>query len=176
MHRIHGILAALALLALPLFATPILADDSKGRPAFTDVVRVHGTIVDVAVADRRFSTLVSALTAANLVGVLQGPGPFTVFAPTNEAFAKIPPGLLNAILADPALLTSVLTYHVAPGVRDLRNAFETRDFATVQGQRVYAERNRFELRINNSRVQGAIVRTGNGVIYVIDSVLLPQFR
>ena len=176
MPRLLGLLAALVLSALPPFIVPAHADHPNNRPAFAEVVRVNATIAEVAVGDRRFSTLVAAPGAANLLSALQGPGPFTVFAPTNDAFANIPPGLLNGILADTALLTSVLTYHVAPGVRDLRQAFETHDFATLQGQRVYVERDRFTLRVNNAKVQGAAVRASNGVIYVIDSVLLPQFR
>jgi uncharacterized surface protein with fasciclin (FAS1) repeats len=70
----------------------------------------------------------------------------------------------------------VLLYHVAPGVKDLRFQFDTRDFTTVQGQELYAERERDRLSINNSRVLGRVIRADNGVIYVIDSVLLPQYR
>lgn len=139
-------------------------------------VKAPGTIVDVALGNPNFSTLVSALGAANLVATLQGPGPFTVFAPTNGAFAKVPPAVLNLLLSDPAALASVLTYHVLAGAKDLRFRFLAKDFATVQGQEVYVERERDGLKVNNSVVSGAPIVTTNGVIYVIDSVLLPQYR
>ncbi|WP_198683460.1 fasciclin domain-containing protein [Peristeroidobacter agariperforans] len=146
------------------------------RPAFTQVQRVDGTIVDVAVGNPAFSTLVTALQAADLVTTLQGPGPFTVFAPTNEAFKKIPAGVLNFLLADQDALTDVLLYHVVPGVRDLRYQFSPRDLRTVQEQDVYVDRERDILQINNSLVSGQVIRTDNGIIYVVDSVLLPQYR
>jgi uncharacterized surface protein with fasciclin (FAS1) repeats len=173
---------AVLLLALSTAAAgpvPSFAGDSAqtaSRPEITRVARATGTIVDVAVGNPAFSTLVTALQAADLVTTLQGPGPFTVFAPTDEAFAKIPAPLLNFLLANPDQLRSVLLYHVAPGVKDLRFQFDTRDFTTVQGQELYAERERDRLSINNSRVLGRVIRADNGVIYVIDSVLLPQYR
>jgi uncharacterized surface protein with fasciclin (FAS1) repeats len=139
-------------------------------------IRVQGTIVDVAVGDPAFSTLVSALTAADLVTTLQGPGPFTVFAPTNDAFAKVPAPILNLLLSDVEALRNVLLYHVAPRRLDLRFQFNPRDIKTVQGQEVYAERERNVLRINNSEVVLRPIVASNGVIYVIDSVLLPQYR
>ena len=167
---------AAALAASVLLAGPAAAS-GKGAPEINKIVRVKGTIVDVAVGNPAFSTLVTALGAAQLVDVLQGPGPFTVYAPTNDAFAKIPADVLNGLLADPAgALTEVLLYHVTPGKQDLRFAYLTRDLRTVQGQEVFAERERNTLFINNSRVLGSAIVTDNGVIYVIDSVLLPQYR
>jgi uncharacterized surface protein with fasciclin (FAS1) repeats len=145
-------------------------------PDFVKPVRVSGTIVDVAVSNPAFSTLVTALTAAGLVSTLQGPGPFTVFAPTNDAFAKVPAPVLNLLLSNTAALTDVLLYHVTGGIQDLRYAFVPRDIKTVQGQQVFAERERDRLFINNSRVIGQPIVTDNGVIYVVDSVLLPQYR
>jgi len=130
----------------------------------------------VAVSNPAFSTLVTALTAAGLVSTLQGPGPFTVFAPTNAAFAKVPAPVLNLLLSNTAALTDVLLYHVAGGYRDLRYTFVPRDIKTVEGQQVFAERERDALFINNSRVIGQPIVTDNGVIYVVDSVLLPQYR
>jgi uncharacterized surface protein with fasciclin (FAS1) repeats len=150
--------------------------DGAARPAFTQVKRVDGTIVDVAAGNPAFSTLVTALQAADLVTTLQGRGPFTVFAPTNDAFAKIPAGVLNLLLADPDALADVLLYHVVPGAKDLRFQYSPRDVRTVQKQDVYVDRERETLQINNSLVSGQVIRTDNGVIYVIDSVLLPQYR
>ena len=168
-------LAAAAVLTLTLSAsTTALADDAQ--PAFEQIRQVQGTIVDVAVGSEDFSTLVAALQAADLVTTLQGPGPFTVFAPTNEAFAKIPPALLNYLLSDPEDLTATLLYHVVPGVNDVRYQYKARDLRTAQGQEVFADREGDALWINNARVKGRVIQTDNGVIYIIDSVLLPQYR
>jgi uncharacterized surface protein with fasciclin (FAS1) repeats len=170
---------AAAVLALGL-ANGASADDDHGerarKPAFTQINRVHGTIVEAAVGNPAFSTLVTALQAADLVTTLQGRGPFTVFAPTNEAFAQIPSGVLNFLLANPEALTDVLLYHVVPGARDFRVQFRPRDIATVQGQDVFVDREVDKLQINNAFVSGQVIRTDNGFIYVIDSVLLPQYR
>ncbi|MBM3770811.1 MAG: hypothetical protein FJW27_05890 [Acidimicrobiia bacterium] len=99
------------------------------------MVHVDADIVDVAVSNPAFSTLVTAVTAAGLVNTLKGPGPFTVFAPTDAAFAGLPSLLLNAALSDPrGLLTSILTYHVASGIYDPRYALIPREIRSVQGQ------------------------------------------
>jgi len=171
----HFVAALLLAACLPIVS---FANHPPGnqQPEFTRVTRVEGTIVDVAVGTPGFTTLVAALTAANLVDTLAGPGPFTVFAPTDAAFAKIPPGILSFLLSNPDVLANVLLFHVVPGVKDLRFQFFPRDLKTALGQEVFAERERNELRINNSLVQGRVIRTSNGVIYVIDSVLQPQFR
>jgi uncharacterized surface protein with fasciclin (FAS1) repeats len=131
------------------------------------------TIVDIAVDNDDFSTLVTAVTAAGLVDVLSGPGPFTVFAPTNAAFAALPAGALDAVLADPNLLAAVLTYHVVAGDVRAADVVGLSRAATVQGE---------YLRIgtaNGVTVDGAnVVATdivaSNGVIHVIDAVLLPK--
>lgn len=173
----RGSAAILATVAFLSFgAMPLTAAAQTSPPKFTELYRSHGTIVDEAVSNPNFSTLVTALQAADLVTTLQGPGPFTVFAPTNAAFGKIPPAILNFLLADPAALRSVLLYHVVPGAQDLRFAFRTRDLRTVQGQEVYVEREDPRLNVNNARVQWKTIRTTNGIIYIVDSVLLPQFR
>lgn len=173
-QAVAAVVAASVLVGGPAMAS---GNFSNARiPEIAKPVRVSGTIVDVAVSNPAFSTLVTALTAANLVSTLQGPGPFTVFAPTNDAFAKVPAPVLNLLLSDPAALTSVLLYHVTAGNQDLRFAFLSRDIKTVQGQEVFAERERDTLFINNSRVIGRPIVTDNGVIYVVDSVLLPQYR
>jgi uncharacterized surface protein with fasciclin (FAS1) repeats len=141
-------------------------------------VRVHGTIVDVAVKTPALSTLVTALTAANLVTTLQGPGPFTVFAPTNEAFSKVPAPVLSFLLSDVAALKSVLLYHVAAGkVTDFDR--EPTAVTTVQGEKVFIRAGyhsgEIVLTVNNSNVVLQPIEVDNGVVYVIDSVLLPQF-
>ncbi|HET9445926.1 MAG TPA: fasciclin domain-containing protein [Steroidobacteraceae bacterium] len=175
----HFAYVALASVAMSLGVAGAAAAEHRDRPAqpaFTQVKRVNGTIVDVAAGNPAFSTLVTALQAADLVATLQGPGPFTVFAPTNDAFAKIPAGVLNFLLANPDALADVLLYHVVPGSKDLRYQFSPRDLRTVQKQDVYVDRERDRLQINNSFVSGHVIRTDNGVIYVVDSVLLPQYR
>jgi uncharacterized surface protein with fasciclin (FAS1) repeats len=174
-QAVAAVLAATVLVGGPAMATG--TSSNAGIPDIAKPVRVSGTIVDVAVSNPAFSTLVTALTAAGLVGTLQGPGPFTVFAPTNDAFAKVPAPVLNLLLSDTAALTSVLLYHVTGGRQDLRFTFVApRDIKTVQGQEVFAERERDTLFINNSRVIGRPIVTDNGVIYVVDSVLLPQYQ
>lgn len=180
MSRSSVAATSLAALLMSFLAQAVHADGNRNSkyhvPENAQVARVQGTIVDVAVGNPAFSTLVTALQAANLVTTLQGKGPFTVFAPTNDAFAKIPPALLNFLLANPEQLTSVLLYHVTPGIKDVRFQYVPRDVATVQGQDVYADREGDDLLINNAKVTGRVLRTDNGVIYVIDSVLLPQYR
>ncbi len=167
---------ASALVASLVVAGPAAAS-GKGGAEINKLVRVKGTIAQVAASNPDvFSTLVFALGEAKLVDVLQGPGPFTVFAPTNDAFAKIPAEVLGNLVGDTAALTEVLLYHVAPGKQDLRYAFVPRDLRTVQGQEVFADRERNTLFINNSQVIGSAIVTDNGVIYVVDSVLLPQYR
>jgi len=178
-RALAAVMAATAFVGVPSMAADSASNataSNAGAATIDNPLRVHGTIVDVAVSNPAFSTLVTALTAANLVTTLQGPGPFTVFAPTNDAFAKVPPAVLNLLLSDTKALTNVLLYHVIGGRRDLSKAFQTRDIKTVQGQEVYAEREGNILFVNNSKVIGRPIVTDNGVIYVIDSVLLPQYR
>ncbi|MGE0827020.1 MAG: fasciclin domain-containing protein [Candidatus Binatia bacterium] len=141
----------------------------------TDPVHFNGTIVDAAVATPDFSTLVTAVTAAGLVDALSQPGNLTVFAPTNDAFANIPPAVLHAILADQSLLTSVLTYHVVAGSVHPRIAVVPREVDTLQGQGVFLSLDRDGPRVNQSNIACQAVQTSNGTIWIIDSVLLPQF-
>jgi uncharacterized surface protein with fasciclin (FAS1) repeats len=131
-------------------------------------------IVDTAVAAGSFSTLVKAVQAAGLVETLKGPGPFTVFAPTDEAFAKLPPGTLDAVLADKAKLTAILTYHVVPGkvmAKDVAG-LNGKSAKTVQGGELSIDTT------NGVKVGGATViqpdiEATNGVIHVINTVLIP---
>ena len=132
--------------------------------------------MDVATSDQNFSTLVAALQAAGLTDTLEGAGPFTVFAPTNEAFEEMPKAVLDALIANPDQLAEVLKYHTAQGEVDVRFDYTPTALATVQGQNVFVDREFNDLRINNSKVVGPVIEASNGVIYVIDSVLLPQYR
>ncbi|MEM6701688.1 MAG: fasciclin domain-containing protein [Acidobacteriota bacterium] len=129
-------------------------------------------IVDTAVAAGSFNTLVTAVKAAGLVDTLKGEGPFTVFAPTDEAFAALPEGTLEALLADKAKLTAVLTYHVVSGKVMAADVVKITEAATVQGGKVAVDASN-GVKINNATVVTADIETSNGVIHVIDTVLIP---
>jgi hypothetical protein len=136
--------------------------------------KCDNTIVDVAVGNADFSTLVKAVQAAGLVDTLNGEGPFTVFAPTNEAFAKIPADQLNAILADKAKLTSILTYHVVPGkimAADLKPGEQS--VTTVEGSEAQVIVNDAGATYADANISATDVEACNGVIHVIDSVVVP---
>ena len=137
-------------------------------PATTDQ-----TVVEIASSNPDFSTLVSAVTKADLVTTLSGAGPFTVFAPTNEAFAKIPADQLNAILADQAQLTKILTYHVVPGMVMASDLQPTQMVKTVEGQDVDIKVADGKATINGCNIVKTDIMGSNGVIHVIDCVLLP---
>lgn len=129
-------------------------------------------IVDTAIAAGSFKTLVAAVQAAGLVETLKGPGPFTVFAPTDEAFAKIPKAQLDALLADKAKLTAVLTYHVVPG-KIMAADVKAGKLKTVQGQELTLGTTG-GVTVDNARVTATDVTASNGVIHVIDTVVLPR--
>lgn len=133
-------------------------------------------IVDIAASNDQFSTLVTAVTAADLADTLKGPGPFTVFAPTNAAFDKLPAGTVETLLMpeNKAQLVEVLTYHVIPGaVTSDQLAGQRTNVATVQGQTVHVD-GRNGVRVNKARVTQADIIASNGVIHRIDTVLLPD--
>ena len=129
-------------------------------------------IVDTAVAAGSFKTLATALQAAGLIDTLKGPGPFTVFAPTDAAFAKIPKADLDALLKDKAKLTAVLTYHVVPG-RVMAKDVKAGSVKTVQGGMLTLGTTG-GVTVNNAKVVQADVVASNGVIHVIDTVVLPK--
>ena len=133
------------------------------------------TIVDVAVEAGSFGTLVTAVKAAGLVDVLSGEGPFTVFAPTDAAFAKLPAGTLQSLLDNPDALRAVLTYHVLPGrvmASDVLAAEQVRPM-TVQGEALNVRVSGSSVMVNDARVTATDVEASNGVIHVIDTVVLP---
>jgi len=129
-------------------------------------------IVDTAVAAGSFKTLATALQAAGLVDTLKGKGPFTVFAPTDEAFAKIPKAQLDALLADKAKLTAVLTYHVVPG-KVMAKDVKAGKVKTVQGAELTLGTTG-GVTVDGAKVTKADIVADNGVIHVIDSVVLPK--
>ncbi len=131
-------------------------------------------IVDTAISAGNFNTLVTAVQAAGLVDTLKGEGPFTVFAPTDEAFAKLPKDQLDALLADKDALTKVLTYHVVSGkIMSGDIAGKTMNVATVEGSDIKVNA-KSGVMINDANVVKADIATSNGVIHVIDSVILPN--
>ncbi len=129
-------------------------------------------VVDTAVAAGNFKTLATALQAAGLIDTLKGKGPFTVFAPTDAAFAKIPKADLDALLKDKAKLTAVLTYHVVPGkvmAKDVKAGM----VKTVQGSDITIATTGGVM-VNNAKVTATDINASNGVIHVIDTVLMPK--
>lgn len=129
-------------------------------------------IVDTAVANGNFKTLAAALTAAGLIDTLKGPGPFTVFAPTDAAFAKIPKADLDALLKDKAKLTAVLTYHVVAG-KVMAKDVKAGKVKTVQGSELTITTTGGVM-VDNAKVTATDVAADNGVIHVIDTVVIPK--
>ena len=130
-------------------------------------------LVETAVAADQFKTLVAALEKAELVDTLKGKGPYTVFAPTDAAFAKLPPGALENLLKDQEKLAAVLTYHVVPG-KVMSADVKPGKVKTVQGQALTVATKDGGVTVNDARVIKTDVTASNGVIHVIDSVVLPN--
>ena len=136
----------------------------------------QGDIVDVAVSAGQFNTLAAALEAADLVGTLKGDGPFTVFAPTDEAFAKLPAGTIEHLLKpeNRDQLTAILTYHVVPGKVYAADVIKLDSAATVNGSNVTIRVSDAGVSIDDAMVVKADIGASNGVIHVIDTVILPR--
>lgn len=132
-----------------------------------------GDIVDTAVSAGQFKTLVKAVQAADLVNTLKGKGPFTVFAPTDEAFAKLPAGALEALLQDKEKLAAVLTYHVVPG-KVMAAQVKPGQVKTVEGQSLTVSSMGGVVMVDNAKVVKTDILASNGVIHVIDTVVLPK--
>jgi uncharacterized surface protein with fasciclin (FAS1) repeats len=132
-------------------------------------------IVDTAVAAGQFNTLATALTAAGLVDTLKGPGPFTVLAPTDAAFAKLPAGTVDSLLKpeNKAKLTAILTYHVVPGKVMAADVVKLKEAKTVNGAMVKIKANGSNVMVNDAKVTATDIAASNGVIHVIDTVILP---
>ncbi len=155
-------LSAFSVLALLAFA-----------PASSAAQSSDNDIVETAVAAGSFTTLVAALQAADLVAVLQGEGPFTVFAPTDAAFAKLPEGTVEALLADKEALTRVLTYHVVAGAVMAADVVKLSSAETVAGISAPIEVKDGKVYVAGAEVSTTDIATSNGVIHIIDSVMLP---
>ena len=157
------IVSTAALAALLALAAPARADHHEGKD-----------IVDTAVAAGSFQTLAKALGEAGLVSTLKGPGPFTVFAPTDEAFAKLPAGALDQLLADKEKLKAVLLYHVVAGKVTAKDVVKLTSAKTVQGGSVAISAKGGKVMVDGATVATADVMASNGVIHVIDTVLMPR--
>ena len=163
-----------AALAAALTLSACSSDSDTASDSMTEETTV-GTIVDVAAGDGSFSTLVAAVTAAGLVETLSGEGPFTVFAPTDEAFAALPAGVLDALLLpeNKAVLAQILTYHVVSG-KIMAADVTAGDVATVEGQNIKVATPEAEgVTVNGAAVVVADVPASNGVIHAINAVILP---
>lgn len=135
-----------------------------------------GDVVDTAVKAGSFKTLVAAVQAASLVDTLKGTGPFTVFAPTDAAFAKLPPGTLESLLKpeNKAKLAGILTYHVVPGKLMAADVLKVKTLKTVNGQELTVEMKDGKPYIGGALISATDVAASNGVIHVIDTVVLPK--
>ncbi|MEJ7810709.1 MAG: fasciclin domain-containing protein [Gemmatimonadaceae bacterium] len=165
---------AVAALALALSAPAVVSaqygmDSSKGKAPAKDIVAV-------ASEAGSFKTLVAAVKAAGLVETLQGEGPFTVFAPTDAAFAKLPKGTVEALLADKAKLAAILTYHVVPGKLMAADVIKMGGGtpATVNGQPLTVKVTDGKVYVNDATVTKADIAASNGVIHAIDTVVIPK--
>ena len=138
----------------------------------TDVSKKN--IVETAVGAGVFNTLVTAVKAAGLVETLSGPGPFTVFAPTDEAFAKLPAGTVEKLLQDKAKLTSILTYHVVSGKYMAADVLKMSSLKSVQGQNITISLKDGVPMVDNAKIVKTDIVCSNGVIHVIDAVILPK--
>jgi len=166
--RPRAFMPFVALMAGALAFQGANADEAKAKSA--------ADIVDTAVAAGSFKTLATALTAAGLVDTLKGPGPFTVFAPTDEAFAQLPAGTLDSLLKpeNKAKLAGILTYHVVPGKVMAADVVKLTSAKTVNGQSVKISVDDGKVKVDGANVVKTDVVASNGVIHVIDTVLLPK--
>ena len=132
-------------------------------------------IIDTAVAAGQFKTLAAAINAAGLTKTLEGPGPFTVFAPTDAAFAKLPAGTVDNLLKpeNKAQLVAILTYHVVPGEVTAADVVKLNEAKTVSGKMIAVHTTGNSVMVNNAHVVNSDIAASNGVIHVIDSVLMP---
>jgi uncharacterized surface protein with fasciclin (FAS1) repeats len=178
-------LTVTGLIALGASQAPSFASTGDGASASCSVTaaaapnaayRGGDDIVSTAVKTGKFNTLAAALKAAGLIEALQGDGPFTVFAPTDDAFAKLPAGTVEKLLKpeNKAMLTAILTYHVVPGSVAASEVVNLATATTLNGQRLDITTNADGVMIDNARVIATDITCSNGVIHVIDSVILPK--
>lgn len=167
------------LLAIFVIAVTVIAGCTQPTPPATPtptptMTPAPKTIVETAVADGRFNTLVSAVQAANLVGTLNGAGPFTVFAPTDNAFNNLPPGTVATLLKEPeGQLKQILLYHVISGSYNTDQLVQMKTVATVQGGTLSFTEVNGTVMVNDAKIIIPDIKASNGMVQVIDAVLLP---
>ncbi len=152
------------------------ATQTKAKPASSKVEKKPVNIVETAIAAEDFKTLVTALKAADLVKTLEGKGPFTVFAPSDEAFSKLPKGTLEDLLkpANQKKLARILTYHVVAKELLAADVAKMKEIMTVEGRELMVEVKDGKVMVNKAHVVGTEIKCTNGVIHIIDTVLLPK--
>ena len=168
-RRIGSIFAAATVAAV---SVAVVGGTASARTDASS--QANANIVKTAVAAGQFKTLASLLQQAGLARTLQGKGPFTVFAPTDAAFAKVPKSTLNALAKDRAKLRAVLLYHVVKGKVTAAKVVKLRAAKTLNGQRVAIRVNAGNVKVGGARVTTPDVMASNGVIHVIDRVLIPS--
>lgn len=162
--------ATLVTLTIVFFASTIIASDHKKSETS------EKDIISIAIEAGSFNTLATALTEANLVETLKGEGPFTVFAPTDEAFAKLPEGTVEGLLKDKNALTNILLYHVVSGNVTSGEVVKLNSASTLAKSDVKIKVEDGKVFINNAQVTTADVMASNGVIHIIDTVLIPEAK
>ena len=166
MTRIRSTVAALAVVALAVVAALV--------PTASAAPRAQDTVVETAVAAGQFKTLTMLLKRAGLVSTLQKPGPYTVFAPTDAAFKKVPKATINALLQDRAMLKAVLLYHVVAGKVPAAKVVKLRSAKTANGASVRIRVSGSNVFVNGAMVTKPDVMASNGVIHVVNRVLIPS--
>ena len=162
-------IALAAALAVP---ASLAAQETQGYSESPAAAK--GDIIETAAAAGSFTTLAAAIEAAGLTETLKGEGPFTVFAPTDEAFAKLPEGTVDALLEDKAKLTAILTYHVVPGNVMSQDVAGMSSAKTVNGQELSIKAKDGKVKVDKATVTTTDIAASNGVIHVIDQVLMPE--
>lgn len=161
---------SIALVSMP----PVSADCSQSKRGEEKSEKTSTkNIVDTAQAAGSFGTLVTALQEADLVETLKGDGPFTVFAPSDDAFKKIPQDQLDALLKDKAKLTKVLTYHVVPGTLKAQDVTKVSSAKSVEGSPINISASQDGVKVENAKVTATDIVCSNGVVHVIDTVIMP---
>lgn len=158
---------------------PATADaaDQQGAPSPASEAATPTTnLVETATAAGSFTTLVAAVKAAGLAETLSGPGPFTVFAPTDDAFAKLPPGTVDGLLKpeNKGKLVAILTYHVVPGALMAKEVLGASKLKTVQGQELSVSTKGSDVMVDGAKISKTDITASNGVIHVIDNVVMPK--
>ena len=167
-------MSKLRIVALSLLLISITVISANAQGMTKD--KMKKDIVTTAVDAGSFKTLAKALTEAGLIETLKGDGPFTVFAPTDDAFAKLPKGTLESLLKDKESLKKVLLYHVVAGNVTSAEVVKLKDAKTIEGSNVMIKVKDGNVMINNAKVTTADVKASNGVIHIIDTVLLPPTK